>query len=146
MNIFSILDFQKPTTDHAQGSELENKKIRSLKELCGVRMSGIHHIDLWIMDKIFNIENNSVYGTTYNQFVDKWEYSMREVYEIATKYGTKNEGNGKNLRDKKVFDHTLKAGDRVLIRNLREPGETGKLKTYWQDEIHIITLSRSRQL
>ena len=109
-------------------------------------MSGIHHIDLWIMDKIFNIENNSVYGTTYNQFVDKWEYSMREVYEIATKYGTKNEGNGKHLHDKKVFHHTLKAGDRVLIRNLREPGETGQLKTYWQDEIHIITLSRSRQL
>ena len=106
----------------------------------------IQHINLWIMDKTFNIDNSSVYGTSHNQLVDNWKYSMREVYEIATKYATKNVGNGKNLHDKKVFDHTLKAGDRVLVRNLREPGKTGKLKTYWEDETHIITLSRNRQL
>ena len=63
---------------------------------------------------------------------------MSEAYELARKRA--NEGSD---RAKKRYDHhprssVLQPGDRVLVRNLSERGGPGKLRSHWEDRIHVV--------
>ena len=40
--------------------------------------------------------------------------------------------------DKKVHGNELKEGDQVLMKNVREKGGTGKLKSHWERQISCI--------
>ena len=57
-------------------------------------------------------------------YVAEWEKGMREAYKIAAE-------NSKHAA-------ALKPGDRVLVRNLRERGGTGKLRNYWEEKVHVV--------
>ena len=39
---------------------------------------------------------------------------------------------------KKIFGSTLTPGERVLLKNLSERGGTGKLKSYWENDIYEV--------
>ena len=61
---------------------------------------------------------------------------------MATKNAEKSASYSKQRYDSKVKSSFLKTGDRVLVRNLTPRGGTGKLRSYWEDKVHVIVSSR----
>lgn len=56
---------------------------------------------------------------------------MQEAYEIARQNAKKSSATGKKNYDKGL--------SRVLVRNLTERGRPGKLRSFWEKEVHIVT-------
>ena len=76
--------------------------------------------------------------TTYLSYVGKWQEQMAQAY-IANRQSMQRKSkhverhNAKRLRASIVLP-----GDRVLVRNMSEQGGTGKLRSFWEDKIHIV--------
>ena len=63
---------------------------------------------------------------------------MRHAYNLASKHSESTRAKGKKQHDKKASYSTLEAGDRVLVRNLTERGGPGKLRSHWEDIVHVV--------
>lgn len=66
---------------------------------------------------------------------------MAEAYQIANEDNKQASAQGKTQYDLKVKGVTLKPGDRVLVRNLREQEGPGKLISYWEKTIYVVKAS-----
>ena len=64
-----------------------------------------------------------------SEYAEKWKMAMQEAYSLATESARKRAGRGKKHYDKRVRSSALKAGDRVLVRNLTPRGGPGKLRS-----------------
>ena len=76
--------------------------------------------------------------TTDADFIKKWQSSLKEACDLAKKNAIKSAGQGKKNYDKKKYGGDLVKNDRVLVRNLSERGGTGKLRSFWEEKIHIV--------
>ena len=81
---------------------------------------------------------------SHAEFVKDWEKSMVEAVEIARKNIAKSAGYNKRNYDKKARAAELEIGDRVLMRNVRERGGTGKLRSYWEDSLFKVIKQRDQ--
>ena len=63
---------------------------------------------------------------------------MAEAYDIASRDMEKSTAKGKTYYDRKKISSCLVSGDRVLVRNMSECGGTGKLRSHWEDRIHVV--------
>ncbi len=59
--------------------------------------------------------------------------------EIAREQANKCAERNKRNYDQRVRCTDLFPGSRVLVKNLTPRGGTGKLRNYWEDEVHVIT-------
>ena len=93
------------------------------------------------VDLIFgpSLEEASV---THTEYVDKWKFAMKEAYSLALKNTSKSATDGKQQYDRRVRFSKLQPGDRVLVRNLSERGGPGKLRSYWEQQIHVVIEQR----
>ena len=76
---------------------------------------------------------------TYPEYVKKWRQAMEEAYALASERVGQKAKESKRHYDIKVHCPILSPGDCVLVRNLGERGGLGKLRAYWDDQVHIVT-------
>ena len=89
------------------------------------------------IDLMFNLpEKEEVTG--YPAYVRKWKTAMQEAYSLASKSAQKAAEKGKKQSNKRIRSTVLSPGDRVLVRNLTPRGGPGKLRAFWEDEIHVV--------
>ena len=97
------------------------------------------------IDLMFGLKPPPGYST-YPEFVKKWRDAMSEAYQLASETAAKKATSGKIQYDKKAKSTTFQPGDRVLIRNVKERGGPGKLRSYWEDEIYKIVCQKSDEI
>jgi len=62
---------------------------------------------------------------------------------IGSHQRTAKSARGKNYYDQHLRVVILQPGDRVLVRNLKERGGSGKLISYWENTIYVVKKKRS---
>lgn len=63
---------------------------------------------------------------------------MKEAYKIAGGMARRAGEKARKYHNCKPTSAALIAGDRVLVRHLTERGGPGKLRSYWERQIHIV--------
>lgn len=89
------------------------------------------------MDLLFGLLENTE-SVTHKGYVDKWSKRMTEAYKIVNKSNLSSSAKNKSYYDQKARGMVLKPGDRVLVRNMGERGEPGKLRSYWEKSIYVV--------
>ena len=97
------------------------------------------------IDLAFNVKDNNN-TTNYSQYVSKWQAAMKEAYTKASNLAKQNASRGKKQYDRKARSTVLEPGDRVLVRNLTPRGGPGKLRSFWEDEVHIVLSRKSPEI
>ena len=82
--------------------------------------------------------NGSLKSRSYRDFVDQWNNSMAEAFKLAKERNHKSQEYNKEMYDKKVKEVGIEVGDQVLVKNLREKGGTGKLRSHWERQIFTV--------
>ena len=91
------------------------------------------------IDLIFEIELESHRSNvTYNKFVEEWKNSMRQAVDIAKKNISRGNLTNEKYYNKKVKSTEIKIGDDVLLRNHKEKGGTGKLRSHWERTVYKV--------
>jgi len=64
---------------------------------------------------------------------------MQEAYKLAAEKSGKRKSQDVRRHDnKRPCSNALEAGDRVLVKNMSERGGTGKLRNFWEKQVHIV--------
>ena len=93
------------------------------------------------VDSLFGLEPADavpVERKSHSQFVKDWKHSMEQAYEIANQNIEKSADYNKRQYDRKVKGNELKVEDQVLVKNVREKGGTGKLRSHWERSVFKI--------
>ena len=94
------------------------------------------------IDLIFKSKTPST-KQEYPQFVKQWKDAMKEAYQRAGRQIIERSHRAKKTYDRWVRSSVLEPGDRVLVRNLSERGGPGKLRSFWEDDIHVVVKRKS---
>ena len=90
------------------------------------------------VDAIFGLDPSpmvTMRRKSHKQFADEWKTAMEEAYKLANQNIGKAASYNKKHYDLRVHGVELKVGDQVLVRNVREKGGTGKLRSHWEKEV-----------
>ncbi len=91
------------------------------------------------VDIIFGLEDDvPVQGKNYEQFIDSWHETMKQAYDLVTERMRQSVEKSQGHYNLKAHYTVLKPGDRVLVRNFKQRGGPGKLRSHWEDLIHVV--------
>ena len=76
---------------------------------------------------------------SHADYADKWREAMHEAYVIAMQNMKKCAKRGQRNYNQRAWSSTLKTGDHVLVRNLTPRGGPGKLRSYWEETVHVVS-------
>ena len=91
---------------------------------------------------ILNLESESTESPNYREYVNNWSEAMSEAYKIANEKSSQRRAKGKKLYDRRIRSLELRPGDRVLVRNLSKRDKPCKLRSHWEDKIHVVVTRR----
>ena len=74
----------------------------------------------------------------WSAYVESWRKNMEEAHKVAARVSRKTGATNKRAYNVKANAGVLKSGDRVLVRNLREKGGPGKLRSFWEKRIYRV--------
>lgn len=89
------------------------------------------------IDIVFG-KTDATEGSSQRMYVRKWTECMQEAYKIANQNADRAALKGKRHHDRGLSSVVLNPGDRVLVRNLSERGGPGKLRSYWESDVHVV--------
>ena len=99
------------------------------------------------IDSIFDLEPDVVdeqkMQIPYKKYVEEWERGMNQAFEIANAHSRKSGESNRMYYNKKIHGVDIEIGDRVLLRNHKERGGTGKLRSYWEERVYVVTEKNS---
>ena len=89
------------------------------------------------IDLILDEETEEV---SQEEYARRWERQMREAYQVVQEKSAarkqkdieRRKGDGKKLLG------DLVVGDRVLVKNVREKGGPGKIRSYWEQKVYVV--------
>ena len=96
------------------------------------------------VDLMFGLSRDEA-CVTHRGYAEKWQIAVNEAYSLSAKNNLQSTVAGKKQYDKKVRFSSLQPGDRVLVRSLSERGGPGKLRSYWEQQIHVVMLWLGRE-
>ena len=71
-------------------------------------------------------------------YVDDWQRAMKSAYEIAATHSAKVAHQNEARYNRKARSAILSEGDRVLVKNVREKGGPGKLRSHWEQKVYRV--------
>ena len=74
----------------------------------------------------------------YRAYVEEWQKSMKNAYQIAAESSEKSARRNEKHYNRRAKSAILSEGDRVLIRNVRERGGPGKLRSFWEQIVYRV--------
>ena len=90
------------------------------------------------IDLLFSEVTDEPKRKSYRQYVEEWQSGMKAAYQVASDISGKVANRNKVAYDRRSHAAVLEEGDRVLVRNLREKGGPGKLRSYWESIIYNV--------
>ena len=75
---------------------------------------------------------------SYLAYVEDWQKAMKEAYKIAFEQSEMQAQRNERNFNRHARASVLEAGDRVLIKNVRERGGPGKLRSYWEQCVYRV--------
>ena len=93
------------------------------------------------LDSVFDIDvtdDSEVMQRSHKKYVEDWKFSMNQAFDIAKKNIEKQGNRNKRYYDDRVHAVNITVGDKVLLRNHKEKGGTGKLRNYWEDTVYSV--------
>lgn len=96
------------------------------------------------IDSMFGLPHSDD-SVSHEDYAKKWKMRMEEAYQLATKSAQASGKRGKALYDRKIQGAELHPGNRVLIRNLTERGGPGKLRSFWEEKVHVVVKRKHQE-
>ena len=82
-------------------------------------------------------ETPVVQQQSYSRQIKQAQEAIREAHQLASANSRKSKLRSQRRRNKIQYN-VLKIGDRVLVKNMRERGGPGKLRSYWEEDIYKV--------
>ena len=92
---------------------------------------------------MFDIQEDDDDMPSHPEYAESWKQAMQEAYAVVRHQAKKSAERGKKHYDKKTYGACLDIGDRVLVRNVSERGGTGKLRSYWENDVYVVVGKKS---
>lgn len=78
-------------------------------------------------------------SASHSEYASKWRKRMEEAYRLASETAQGERDRAQEHYNQKSYGAELYPGCRVLIRNFSERGGPGKLRSFWEDQVHVVT-------
>ena len=74
----------------------------------------------------------------HTHYLKQWAKSMSKAYKIAAKNAEQRKAKDHERLNGRATLGTLKPGDQILTCNLSQHGGPGKLRSYWEPDVHVV--------